>query len=145
MRAFFAHGVDKFGACLVVERLPMPLHLSLFLFSVGLGIFLFNINHAAFISVVWLIVFFSAVYGLVTLMPIFWLDSPYFTPLSGLVFRVVHLELAISTVFFVVSVFGDLETWERLQRWLRCRRRWAFCGVEGEERQGEIVGVVVER
>ena len=139
MRAFFAHGVDKFGARLVVERLPMLLHLSLFLFFVGLGIFLFNINHTAFSSVIWLIVFFSSVYGLVTLMPIFWLDSPYFTPLSGLVFRVVHLELVVSTVFFVVSLFGDLETWERLQRWLLCRRRWAFGGVEkkAEEKLSE--------
>ena len=132
MRAFFANGVDKFGARLVVERLPMLLHLSLFLFFVGLAIFLFNVNHAVFSSVVWLIVSFSTVYGLITLMPIFWHDSPYFTPLSGLVFRVVHLELAVSAVFFVVSVFRDLETWERLQRWLRRRRRWAFGGVEKE-------------
>ena len=76
MRAFFAHGVDKFGARLVVERLPMLLHLSLFLFFVGLGIFIFNINHTAFSSVIWLIVFFSSVYGLVTLMPIFLARQP---------------------------------------------------------------------
>jgi hypothetical protein len=130
MRAFFARGVDMFGARLVVEQLPMLIHLSLSLFFCGLGIFLFNTNHAVFCSVVWLIVFFSMVYGLVTLMPIFWLNSPYFTPLSGLVFRVVHLELATSTVFFVVSFFGKLETWERLYRWLRRRRRWAFGGLE---------------
>ena len=132
MRAFFAHGVDKFGARLVVERLPMLLHLSVFLFFVGLGIFLFNINHAVFNSVVWLIALFSTVYLLITLMPTFWLESPYFTPLSGLVFRVVHLELATSIVFFVVSIFRDLDTWERLQRWLRRRRRWGFGGVEKE-------------
>ena len=132
MRAFFANGVDKFGARLVVERLPMLLHLSLFLFFVGLAIFLFNVNHAVFGSVVWLIVSFSTVYGLITLMPVFWHNSPYFTPLSGLVFRVVHLELAVSTVFFVVWVFRDLKTWEHLQRWLRRRRRWAFGGVEKE-------------
>ena len=132
MRAFFVHGVDKFHARLVVERLPMLLHLSLFLFFGGLAIHLFNINHAVFSSVVWSIILFTTVYGLVTLMPIFQLDSPYFTPLSDAVFRVVHLELAISTVPLAVSVSDMVspETREHFLRWLDRRFNWAFGGVE---------------
>ncbi|KAH9989154.1 hypothetical protein BJV77DRAFT_948811, partial [Russula vinacea] len=82
MRAFFANGVDMLGARLVVERLPMLLHLSLFLFFAGLGIFLFNTNHAVFNSVIWLIALFSTIYVVLTLIPMFLLQSPYFTPLS---------------------------------------------------------------
>ena len=61
MRAFFAKGVDTLGARLVVERLPMLLHISLFLFLAGLGVFLFNTHHAVFNAVIWLIALFSTI------------------------------------------------------------------------------------
>jgi len=84
MRAFFANGVDKMHAPLVVETLPALLHLSLFLFFSGLVIFLFNINHSVFVSALLCIVLFSTAYACTTLMPFFFLDSPYYTPLSSL-------------------------------------------------------------
>ena len=82
MRAYFANGVDKMGIPLAVEGLPTLLHLSLFLFFVGLGIFLFNVHQEVFIFVVSWIGFFSTVYGLITLLPLIRHDSPYNTPLS---------------------------------------------------------------
>ena len=82
MRAYFANGVDKMRIPLAVEGLPTLLHLSLFLFFVGLGIFLFNVHLEVFIFVVSWIVFFSIVYGLITLLPLIRYDSPYNTPLS---------------------------------------------------------------
>jgi hypothetical protein len=66
-----------------VESLPALIHLSLFLFFAGLAIFLFNINHGVYISVIWWIGGFTALYGWMTMMPIFWHDSPYYAPLSS--------------------------------------------------------------
>jgi Family of unknown function (DUF6535) len=134
MRAFFANGVDMLGARLVVERLPMLLHLSLFLFFAGLGIFLFNTNHAVFNSVIWLIALFSTIYVVLTLIPMFLLQSPYFTPLSDPLFRSIHLDLAINTAIFTAFFLsGDLvssETRERFMLWASRRFRWAMGGVE---------------
>ena len=85
MRAFFANGVDKMRVPLVVEILSALLHLSLFLFFSGLVIFLLNINPSIFVSVVLCIGLFSLSYGCATLMPIIFPDSPYYTPLSSLI------------------------------------------------------------
>ena len=82
MRAFFAKGVDKMHIPWAVEGLPALLHLSLFLFLGGLVVFLFNINHEVFTFVVWWIGLFSMVYVCITMLPLFWPHSPYYTPLS---------------------------------------------------------------
>jgi Family of unknown function (DUF6535) len=83
IRAFFANGVEKFHLPWSVEALPALLHLSLFLFFTGLAIYLFNINHTVFTVVVWWVGLAGGVYGCITLMPIFWHDSPYYSPLSS--------------------------------------------------------------
>ncbi len=75
--------MDKTHLPSTVEALPALIHLSLFLFFAGLAIFLFNIDHSVFISVIWWIVGFTALYGSMTVMPIFRHDSPYCAPLSS--------------------------------------------------------------
>ena len=82
MRAYFANGVDKMHIPWAVEGLPALLHLSLFLFFGGLVIFLFSIDHEVFTCVIWWIVLFSTVYGLITVLPLIRQDSPYSAPLS---------------------------------------------------------------
>jgi hypothetical protein len=84
MRAFYANGVDKMHVQWAVEGLPTLLHLSLFLFFGGLAIFLFNVDHEVFTCVVWWIGLFLVVYVLITILPSFLNDSPYYTPLSKL-------------------------------------------------------------
>ncbi len=83
-RAFLADGIRKSYFPRVIETLPVPAHLSLFIFFVGLLIYLFNINHTVFAVVMCLMALFSATYGAITVMPIFWLDCPYYSPLSQL-------------------------------------------------------------
>ena len=85
IRAFYANGVDKMQVPWAVEGLPTLLHLSLFLFFIGLVIFLFNIDQEVFTSVAWWIGLFSMLYGLITLLPVIRPDSPYYTPLSILI------------------------------------------------------------
>jgi len=84
IRAFFADGVDKFALAAAVEVLPGILHVSVLLFYVGLIDFLININHTvAFILLTW-VAMACLIYFILTIMPLFYPNSPYQTPLSSL-------------------------------------------------------------
>ena len=90
IRAFCADGVDKLHLPWAVEALPAMLHLSLFLFFIGLLVYLFNINHTAFNVTAWWIGISAAVYMGITIMPIFRHDSPYYAPLSSSAWSLYH-------------------------------------------------------
>ena len=83
MHAFFSNGVKKFRVDWAVEALPALVHLSLLTFFAGLLIFLHNVNHTVFSVVLCGVALSSTVYACITLMPMFWLDSPYYAPLSS--------------------------------------------------------------
>jgi Family of unknown function (DUF6535) len=85
IRAYFAKGVDKLHLPWVVEALPGLLHLSVFLFFTGLPIFLFGINHTVFIAVLSCVGTCGASYLCISIMPLVRHDSPYYTPLSTLI------------------------------------------------------------
>ena len=99
-----------------VEALPALIHLSLFLFFAGLVIFLFNINHSVFISVIWWIGAFTAVYVWMTVMPIFRHDSPYYAPLSSTTWSL-HAFLLYALFSVLASItfrsFGSCNIWSR--------------------------------
>jgi hypothetical protein len=80
--AFFAIGVEIFHVDWAVNALPAMVHLSLFIFFAGLLIYLFNIHHTVFKVVVCWVALLTTVYGFITFMPVFWHDSPYYSPLS---------------------------------------------------------------
>ena len=121
MRAFFANGVDEMHVSWAVEGLPTLLHLSLFLFFGGLAIFLFNVDEEVFTCVVSWIGFFSAVYGLVTLLPSIRHDSPYNTPLSipawFLYSRMQYLALKGQIFIHYRSGYQKYQMEKRLDRW----------------------------
>ena len=133
MRAVFANGVEKMHISRVVEGLPTLLHLSVFLFFAGLVIFLIDINHMVFSSVVWWIVIFTIVYGLITLAPIIRHDSPYFSPLS---LPAWFFYASISYFFFTARFsmlsnrLADFRTWQRLRASRDRYRGWILGGVE---------------
>ena len=84
MRAYFAEGVEKSLLPWAVEALPALLHVSLFLFFVGLVVFLWNVNLTVFgLALSW-VCCCTALYGCVTLIPVFRRNSPYYTPLTPL-------------------------------------------------------------
>ena len=70
------------------DAVPTLQHLSLFLFLVGLLILLWNTHLIVFRAVVGWVVLSTAVYVYITLLPIFRPDSPYYTPLSSLVWPI---------------------------------------------------------
>jgi Family of unknown function (DUF6535) len=98
IRAFFAHGVDKFHLSRAADALPILIQLSLFLFFAGLLVYLFNINHTVFRAVAWWVAVSVAIYVLITLMPIFWLESPFYSPLSSLTWSL------YSSISYLVSL-----------------------------------------
>ena len=101
MRSFFAEGVEKSFLPLAVEALPTLLHISLFLFFAGLVVFLRNVDLTIFKLVLSWIGVCTALYGFITLIPIFRHDSPYYTPLTPLARPIV---IATLKVFFYLRL-----------------------------------------
>ncbi|KAH9955731.1 hypothetical protein BJV74DRAFT_954766 [Russula compacta] len=135
IRAFFADGVDKLHIPWAVEGLPALLHLSLFLFFLGVLIFLFNINHTVFLWAVWSVGVSLTMYGWITLVPIFRHDSPYYAPLSGsawLIYTGISyaffkcLELVISTS----ASYFTYHTWSRFRDLRVHYYTWIVGGLE---------------
>ena len=89
IRAFLAEGVEKLLLSWTVETLPSLLHISLFLFFAGLVVFLWNVDLTIFKLVLSWVGICTALYGCITVMPIFRYDSPYITPLSLPVWHIV--------------------------------------------------------
>ena len=90
VHAFFAEGVQALHVPWVVQVLPTLLHLSLFLFLVGVVVFLNNVNDTIFELVLPWACICAVLYVCITFMPIFRRDSPYFTPLSSSVWFIVN-------------------------------------------------------
>jgi hypothetical protein len=108
-RSFFAEGVEKSTLPLAVEALPTLIHVSLFLFFAGLVVFIWNVNLTIFKVVLSCVCVCVALYGCVTLIPIFRHDSPYYTPLTPLVRLVAIVILYATTIlyfcFYVLAWF----------------------------------------
>ena len=132
MRAFFANGAEKMHIPLAVEGLPTLLHLSLFLFFAGLIIFLFNVDREVFLWVVSWIGFFSAVYGLITLLPLIRQDSPYYSPLSvpaWFLYATIQYE-TYKILASIASSCGWYNTRRRFRHLMYDCRGWMSGGVE---------------
>ena len=87
IRAFLTEGVEKLLSW-TVETLPSLLHISLLVFFSGLVVFLWNVDLTIFKLVLSWVGICTALYGCITVMPIFRHDSPYITP--TFIARVAH-------------------------------------------------------
>ena len=133
MRIFYFCGLVDMNIVGVLDGLTAMLHLSVFIFFGGAVIFLFHINHAVFKSVVWWIGLFLFVYVLITLMPIFRHNSPYYSPLSTSVWFL-YSSISYLLVEVLVSMYVKIfhrDSWPfKLELSRRRYRLWAFGGVE---------------
>ena len=82
IRVIFFEGVDKYRIFWVVEALPTLRHLSICLFIVVLNFWLFNINQPIFYVMTSLIALPSAAYLWWTPSPLFFPNSPFYSPPS---------------------------------------------------------------
>ncbi|KAJ7160617.1 hypothetical protein C8R43DRAFT_836983, partial [Mycena crocata] len=80
--SFLYYGLKRFKMHTVVEIIPLLLHASLILFFAGLVSFLTPVNTAVAVLAGCLLAVVTAVYSLITILPLYYLDTPYRTPLS---------------------------------------------------------------
>ena len=105
IRSFFAEGVEKSLLPLAVEALPTLIHVSLVLFFAGLVVFLWNVNLTIFKVVLSWISICTALYGCITLIPIFRHNSPYYSPLTSLTRGIVFV---MASAFLLIYFCFDL-------------------------------------
>lgn len=77
-------GTQKYKMSHAIGLIPLPLHISVFLFFSGLIIFLFTISNAIAIVVTVAVVLVGISYAVLTILPINDDVCPYFTPMSDL-------------------------------------------------------------
>jgi hypothetical protein len=116
VRSFLFFGVEKFGMHYALASITSLLHLSVFLFFVGLVIFSFSIfTTIAIITLVSVGIFYIA-YIALTILPCVHLSCPYRTPLSNLLWVMWHTVMRhiTSLVLSVEAIFhipGHLLEW----------------------------------
>ena len=137
IRSFFSEGVEKALLPWAVETLPTLLHISLFLFFAGLVVFLHSVDLTIFKLVLSWVGVCTALYGCFTFMPIFRHDSPYYTPLSLLVWHI------ITGILYVVFRFLQWLTWfsyfssEIYSRYASMKRYYHKLFVHGMDKRAE--------
>jgi hypothetical protein len=90
------------------------IHVSLFLFLVGLVIYLFNANHSVFVPVVCWVLLSAVSYLAMSFMPMRRLDSPFYTPLTSITRIWWDMEKRVEE--FVKGSSTDMDT--RILNWL---------------------------
>ncbi|KAJ7134051.1 hypothetical protein C8R43DRAFT_639752 [Mycena crocata] len=85
--SYLYYGLKRFNMHLVVEAIPLLLHTSLFLFFAGLLAFLSPVNKAIMAISAATLAIMMLVYAYFTLLPLYWSDCPYRTPISGALWR----------------------------------------------------------
>ena len=120
IRAYIFDGIRKFGMTRAVATMPLLLHISVFLFFVGLVEFLFPTNTTVSYSTLALVVAFVLAYAMITIFPNLYLNCPYATPLSGVTWRLsqffVIVGLKVAVGIEVVFHNPILKVWSRFNR-----------------------------
>lgn len=93
-------GTQRYHMSHAIGFIPLPLHVSVFLFFSGLIIFLFTISHAMATVVTIAVGIVGLLYFGLTVLPIFDDVCPYFTPMSGAAWYLWHIFL-IAAAFCV--------------------------------------------
>ncbi|KAJ7367061.1 hypothetical protein DFH08DRAFT_836464 [Mycena albidolilacea] len=119
---------DKWGVRLIISLLPTVLHLSLFLFKVGLVVFLFPLNRTLARVVACITGFLCGIYIITHVLPILTIKCPYRTPISAVLYpfaRALTILVIKVTVFivkipytFVRGTLGYVGLMGKRGRWL---------------------------
>ncbi|KAJ7087105.1 hypothetical protein C8R44DRAFT_687340, partial [Mycena epipterygia] len=81
--SFLYYGLKRFNMHTVVEVVPLLLHTSVLLFFAGLVAFLIPVNTTMTVITAIILALVAGIYGVLTFLPLQYLDCPYRTPLSG--------------------------------------------------------------
>ncbi|KAI0266174.1 hypothetical protein BC834DRAFT_969673 [Gloeopeniophorella convolvens] len=102
VRAYLFNGIERFQMARAVETIPLLLHISVFLFFIGLVDFLLPINKTVAWIFVGYVALFTAVYAVMTLLPNFFLNCPYRTPLSAYLWKL--SQVTVLTVLVPLNI-----------------------------------------
>ncbi|KAJ7750139.1 hypothetical protein DFH07DRAFT_1062235 [Mycena maculata] len=91
--SYLYYGLKRFNMHVLVDLVPLLLHMSLILFFAGLVAFLLPINHTVMAVAAALFGILVAVYCSLTVLPLIYLDCPYRTPFSTVLWRLKQLWL----------------------------------------------------
>ncbi|KAJ7111090.1 hypothetical protein C8R44DRAFT_259990 [Mycena epipterygia] len=121
---------DKWGVRLIISLLPTVLHVSLFLFMVGLVIFLFPLNHTLARIVAGIAGFLCGTYIITNVLPIITIQCPYRTPLSAVLYPLYNPARTLIIFIIQVVVFMVMTPYTFVRGTLGCvglmekKRRW---------------------
>ena len=108
-RAYMYHGIESFKMSRAVKAMPVLLHLSIFLFFIGLIDYLLNLNTTIGFWIFGVISAFTVFYLALTLSPSIYLNCPYSTPLSEISWRFSQ-RLFLITLYFIRGLEESLPT-----------------------------------
>jgi hypothetical protein len=104
VRTYLFQGVLRFRLGAVANTVPFLLHASVFLFFAGLVEFLFQVNNALAYVLLGVVLFGGKVYFILTIIPFFYRNCPYMTPMSGPLWRFIQaLQFAFLLSFRRIS------------------------------------------
>ncbi|KAI0064224.1 hypothetical protein BV25DRAFT_295778 [Artomyces pyxidatus] len=116
IRAYLFEGVKRFGMARAVDFIPTLLHASVFLFFAGLIDFMLNINTTVGYLIFGFMSVSAGAYALLTMLPITYLNSPFRTPLSSILWPFTHVVLlgVMQCVQQLLDTFGEplVPIWE---------------------------------
>ncbi|KAF8798260.1 hypothetical protein BYT27DRAFT_7203363 [Phlegmacium glaucopus] len=87
MRQYLFHGLSSNYIPLMVESIPALIHISYFLFFIGLAESLFAINHAVAITTTTIMGYCAVAYITYSVFPVLYPQTPCYTPLSTVFWR----------------------------------------------------------
>ena len=103
-RAYMFHGIASFKMSRAVKAMPLLLHLSIFLFFLGLIDYLWQSNSIVGYWTVALMLALSLAYLVIRALPSLYLNCPYSTPASELSWR-----LSQYLLLFVLNLIQKLQ------------------------------------
>jgi hypothetical protein len=110
VRSYLFLGTLKYAMHHAVETAPTLLHLSVFLFNIGLVIFFFPIHKTVAIILLVSVAIFGVAYFVVTILPCLDRICPYCTPMSNISWYLWHFlpSLVASILQRIVKLFHTL-------------------------------------
>ena len=111
VRSFLFFGMKKYRMHLAVETAPTLLHLSVFLFFIGLVVFFFTIFKTVAIIVLIAVGLFGLAYFVLTILPCLDHSCPYRTPMLSLWWHLWHTSLSYVAPclrFIVIQLYNCL-------------------------------------
>ena len=151
LRTFMFNGLRRFRVDRLLLLLPMSLHASILLYCVGLINYIFTIDtNIGFCAFVYLIYFYLQ-YATLTVLPFFYFDCPYTTPVSPITWRITHAFLLgifltirgiVDRLFHILSTLwpraylhvsrspGPARWRKMLEKRISKHRRWFLDGLQ---------------